>query len=167
MAWRLALTPTAFLPRRAACQAPPVWSAFLSALFFFFFLRPVLGLACRRPPPPPCVGYVRIALAVVAFANYWDYARFTALYLAGFLLDAADGYAARLLNQRTFGAARLFAAAGRSPPFPAFCCPPPAFVAPRPPAIRISCVPRVPWPDVAVGCLTPDVVAAAPAARHR
>lgn len=55
---------------------------------------------------PNIIGYVRIALAVVAFANYWDYARFTALYLAGFLLDAADGYAARLLNQQSdFGAA--------------------------------------------------------------
>lgn len=55
---------------------------------------------------PNLIGYARIVLAVVAFANYWAYVRFTGFYLVGFLLDAADGYAARRLNQHSdFGAA--------------------------------------------------------------
>lgn len=64
----------------------------------------VCWLGGPRPPPPPSpppTGYARIVLAVVAFANYWAYVRFTGFYLVGFLLDAADGYAARRLNQRT------------------------------------------------------------------
>jgi len=66
-------------------------------------------------------GYVRVVLSVLAFSKYWDYTRFTALYLVGFLLDAADGYAARFLNQRTFAASPIPLCALGSISFPLLC----------------------------------------------
>lgn len=54
---------------------------------------------------PNLIGYGRIGLALVAFWNVQDPKLFVTLYAAGFLLDAADGYAARLLKQSSeFGA---------------------------------------------------------------
>ncbi|KAK4536170.1 hypothetical protein CDCA_CDCA07G2195 [Cyanidium caldarium] len=54
---------------------------------------------------PNIIGYLRIALAVIAFRQYRDSSRFFTAYLLGFLLDAADGLAARRLQQSSlFGA---------------------------------------------------------------
>jgi CDP-diacylglycerol--inositol 3-phosphatidyltransferase len=54
---------------------------------------------------PNLIGYSRIGLTLVAFWNAENLDRFVKLYLIGFLLDAADGYAARLLRQSSeFGA---------------------------------------------------------------
>jgi CDP-diacylglycerol--inositol 3-phosphatidyltransferase len=54
---------------------------------------------------PNLIGYARIGLALVAFWNVPHPATFLTFYTIGFLLDAADGYAARLLGQSSaFGA---------------------------------------------------------------
>lgn len=54
---------------------------------------------------PNLIGYIRIILSVVAFADWRSPWRFFAYYFSGFVLDAADGLAARQLDQSSeFGA---------------------------------------------------------------
>mmetsp|Transcript_5240 Transcript_5240/g.10701 ORF Transcript_5240/g.10701 Transcript_5240/m.10701 type:complete len:223 (+) Transcript_5240:168-836(+) len=55
---------------------------------------------------PNLIGYGRLALCLAAFLAWRDVPRrFMTLYLASFLLDAADGFFARVLNQSSqFGA---------------------------------------------------------------
>lgn len=55
---------------------------------------------------PNLIGYIRFATAILSFALAFDYPGATLLlYAASFLLDGADGYAARLLDQCScFGA---------------------------------------------------------------
>eukprot|EP00871_Galdieria_phlegrea_P002503 jgi/Galph1/3253/GphlegSOOS_G1926.1 len=48
---------------------------------------------------PNLIGYLRIILAIAAFFYWQQRNYFFFLYLTSFLLDAADGYAARLLHQ--------------------------------------------------------------------
>lgn len=54
---------------------------------------------------PNIIGYLRIILSVIAFANYEKPNIFFIYYFVGFVLDAADGLAARKLQQSSeFGA---------------------------------------------------------------
>lgn len=54
---------------------------------------------------PNLIGYARIALSAYAFCSHERPWTFLCAYFSGFLLDAADGYAARLLDQSSeFGA---------------------------------------------------------------
>ena len=54
---------------------------------------------------PNVVGYLRIILSIAAFTRWRSPRVFFTLYLLGFILDAADGLAARILQQSTeFGA---------------------------------------------------------------
>lgn len=54
---------------------------------------------------PNLVGYVRIVLTVIAFADWRSPHHFFWFYFFGFALDAIDGLAARMLNQASeFGA---------------------------------------------------------------
>ena len=54
---------------------------------------------------PNIIGYIRIILTVLAFSRWKDHVRFNALYFTGFILDGADGLAARRFNQSSeFGA---------------------------------------------------------------
>lgn len=54
---------------------------------------------------PNVIGYVRIVLSALAFAHHREPETFAAYYTAAFVLDAADGLAARLLGQASsFGA---------------------------------------------------------------
>ncbi|EME27425.1 CDP-diacylglycerol--inositol 3-phosphatidyltransferase isoform 1 [Galdieria sulphuraria] len=48
---------------------------------------------------PNIIGYLRILLAIGAFWQWEQSNRFFLLYLTSFLLDAADGYAARYFHQ--------------------------------------------------------------------
>mmetsp|Transcript_7775 Transcript_7775/g.14120 ORF Transcript_7775/g.14120 Transcript_7775/m.14120 type:complete len:256 (+) Transcript_7775:69-836(+) len=54
---------------------------------------------------PNVIGYFRILIGALAFAYSNNVARFSILYAISFVLDAADGYAARILSQSSeFGA---------------------------------------------------------------
>lgn len=54
---------------------------------------------------PNLIGYIRIVLSVLAFLNFKKPTTFFAYYFTGFVLDGADGLAARKLNQSSqFGA---------------------------------------------------------------
>lgn len=54
---------------------------------------------------PNIIGYIRIILTILAFSRWQDYKYFNALYFTGFILDGADGLAARYFNQSSeFGA---------------------------------------------------------------
>ncbi|PXF49168.1 CDP-diacylglycerol--inositol 3-phosphatidyltransferase [Gracilariopsis chorda] len=54
---------------------------------------------------PNIIGYLRIILSIIAFTNYRTPGVFFGYYFVGFVLDAADGLAARKLNQSSdFGA---------------------------------------------------------------
>lgn len=54
---------------------------------------------------PNIIGYLRILLSIVAFAHSRSPWKFFAYYFTGFVLDAADGLAARKLDQTSgFGA---------------------------------------------------------------
>ncbi|KAA8496172.1 CDP-diacylglycerol--inositol 3-phosphatidyltransferase [Porphyridium purpureum] len=48
---------------------------------------------------PNVIGYVRIFLGALAFVDWRNAQRFCVLYALSFVLDAADGYAARRFNQ--------------------------------------------------------------------
>lgn len=56
---------------------------------------------------PNLIGYARIALTVFAFINYDKPWRFLLYYGTGFILDGADGLAARLLNQSSMWGGQL------------------------------------------------------------
>lgn len=56
---------------------------------------------------PNLIGYVRILLTIIAFANYDKPWKFLFYYGSGFILDGADGLAARLLNQLSLLGAQL------------------------------------------------------------
>lgn len=54
---------------------------------------------------PNVIGYLRIILSAIAFANYRNSNIFFLYYFVGFVLDGADGLAARKLDQSSeFGA---------------------------------------------------------------
>eukprot|EP00180_Rhodochaete_pulchella_P004209 Plantae.Rhodophyta-Rhodochaete_pulchella.ctg7787.p2 GENE.Plantae.Rhodophyta-Rhodochaete_pulchella.ctg7787~~Plantae.Rhodophyta-Rhodochaete_pulchella.ctg7787.p2 ORF type:complete len:208 (+),score=23.82 Plantae.Rhodophyta-Rhodochaete_pulchella.ctg7787:3971-4594(+) len=54
---------------------------------------------------PNLVGYARIVLCAIALAHFEEPRRFVLYYITSFLLDAADGYLARAMNQSSkFGA---------------------------------------------------------------
>lgn len=56
---------------------------------------------------PNLIGYLRIILTVVALRNYDQPWKFLQYYGSGFILDGADGLAARLLNQSSLWGAQL------------------------------------------------------------
>lgn len=56
---------------------------------------------------PNIIGYIRIILSAIAFANYRQPNIFFPYYFFGFALDAADGLAARKLDQSSLFGAKL------------------------------------------------------------
>lgn len=56
---------------------------------------------------PNLIGYIRIVLSAIAFANYGKPNMFFLYYFVGFVLDAADGLAARKLDQSSHFGAQL------------------------------------------------------------
>lgn len=56
---------------------------------------------------PNLIGYVRIILSAIAFADFTNVWKFFVYYSIGFVLDAADGLAARKLDQSSHLGAQL------------------------------------------------------------
>lgn len=50
---------------------------------------------------PNVIGYVRVILAILAFYHSASPVHFLFFYCTSYLLDALDGYAARVLSQST------------------------------------------------------------------
>ena len=48
---------------------------------------------------PNVIGYIRVLMGVLAFVDWRNMQRFSVLYAVSFVLDAADGYAARKYDQ--------------------------------------------------------------------